>query len=498
MELNRKPQPGRVRVCCAVVMMLVVCICTASAATCDAPPRSQVFTLQTGGCNQSPATVPCTENFLFPAQPSPGGDMATQYYLDFGDGTLPYYGFNDFASHTYDYPGTYRLIYRAGTICDRWVENSTALVVATPPNYTPVLHGCPDARPQAAFSGAPLSGIAPFTVQFTSTSTEANAYAWDFGDNTSSPAENPRHTYTTAGLFSVTLEARDSCSDAVSTASMSHFVTVSVQSGTLAVTTVPQNANVFVDNVFKGVTPLTLTDTPSGYHILRITLPGYGDYITSATVEPSKTVLIKAELLEDGTNTSMTTAPAVTVTTVLIRQNGSVAVTSVPNGASVTLDGEYEGTTPVIIPDVLPGNHEISLKYPGYAPMVQSISVGSFQTTAVNANLVVSAEPAGNTGILSVLSDPAGAQVLVDGDVKGVSPATIPGLAAGTHTVLLKLEDYYDLSTTVNITAGQTRNYTTALRKAFAPSVLEIGLAGLVILIVIGAGVYRLIRRDEI
>jgi len=102
MELNRKPEPGRVRVCCAVVMMLVVCICTVSAATCDAPPRSQVFTLQTGGCNQSPATVPCTENFLFPAQPSPGGDMATQYYLDFGDGTLPYYGFNDFASHTYD------------------------------------------------------------------------------------------------------------------------------------------------------------------------------------------------------------------------------------------------------------------------------------------------------------------------------------------------------------------------------------------------------------
>jgi hypothetical protein len=130
--------------------------------------------------------------------------------------------------------------------------------------------------------------------------------------------------------------------------------------------------------------------------------------------------------------------------------------------------------------------------------MVQSISVGSFQTTAVNANLVVSAEPAVTTGILSVLSDPAGAQILVDGDVKGVSPATIPGLAAGTHTVLLKLEDYYDLSTTVNITAGQTRNYTTALRKAFRPSVLEIGLAGLVILIVIGAGVYRLIRKDEI
>ncbi len=497
MELNRIPERKLIRVCCAVIMMFV-CICTVTAITCDAPPKSQVFTLQTGGCNQSPAVVPCTENFLFPAQSSPAGDPATQYYLDFGDGTPPYYGFNDFTSHTYDYPGTYLLGYRAGTACDRWTYGNTTLVVAAPPNYTPPLHGCIITQPQAAFGAVPLSGIAPFTVQFTSTSTGTNAYSWDFGDGTSSPAQNPRHTYMTAGLYSVTLEARDICTNAVSTASMSHLVTVTVQSGTLAITTVPQNANVFIDNVFKGVTPLTLTDTPSGYHILRITLPGYDDYITSATVEPSKTVLIQAVLPKDESNTSVTTVPAATLTTAQPRQNGSLAVTSVPSGATVTLDGLYEGTTPVIIPDVLPGNHEISLAYPGYAQLKQSISVGSSQTTAVNANLVVSAGPAASTGSLTVITEPAGAQVSVDGDIKGVSPATIPGLSAGTHTLLLKLEDYYDLSTTVNVTSGQTQNYTTGLRKAFKPSAVEVGLTGLVILIVIGAGLYRLLRKDEI
>ena len=217
MELNRITEPGLVRVCCAVVMMLV-CMCTVTALTCDAPPKSQSFTLQTGGCNQSPAAVPCTENFLFPAQPSNGGDPATQYYLDFGDGTPPYFGFNDFTSHTYDYPGTYPLKYRAGTACDHWVESTIPFVVAAPPNYTPVLHGCTITQPQAGFSGAPLNGIAPLTVQFTSTSTGANAYAWDFGDGTSSPAQNPRHTYMTSGLYSITLEARDICTNAVSTA----------------------------------------------------------------------------------------------------------------------------------------------------------------------------------------------------------------------------------------------------------------------------------------
>ena len=497
MELNRIPEPGLVKVCCAVVMMLV-CIGTVTAVTCDAPPHSQVLNLQTGGCDQSPSVVPCTENFLFPAQPSPGGDPATQYYLDYGDGTLPYYGFNDFSSHTYDYPGTYLLKYRAGTVCDLWTNGNTSLVVAAPPNYTPVLHGCPVIQPQAGFNGAPLAGIAPLTVQFTSTSTSANAYAWDFGDGTSSPAQNPRHTYMTSGLYSVTLEARDICTNAVSTASMSHFVTITVPSGTLAVTTVPQNGSVFIDNVFKGVTPLTLTDTPSGYHILHITLPGYEDYTSGVTVEPSKTVLVQANLQKSGNDNATTTGPAITATPALPRQNGSIAVTSVPNGASVTLDGQYEGTTPVIIPDVLPGNHAISLMYPGYTSLNQSISIGSSQTTAVNANLVVSMEPAVGSGSLTVITDPAGAQVLVDGDVKGVSPATIPGLSAGSHTLLMRMEDYYDLSTTVIVTAGQTQNYTTGLRKVFRPSVVDIGLAGLVILIVIGAGFYRLFRKDEI
>ncbi len=200
-----------------------------------------------------------------------GGDPAARYYLDFGDGQAPYFGFNDFVSHTYDYPGTYLLKYRAGTACDRWIEGNTTLVVATPPNYTPVLHGCPIIQPQAAFSGIPLSGIAPLTVQFTSTSTGASDYSWDFGDGTTSPAQNPRHTYLTAGLYSVTLIARDICTGTESTATMSHFVTVTVPSGTLAVTTVPGGAGVFIDNAFKGVTPLTLQDTASGYHVLLIT-----------------------------------------------------------------------------------------------------------------------------------------------------------------------------------------------------------------------------------
>jgi len=45
------------------------------------------------------------------------------------------------------------------------------------------------------------------TVTFTNASDNADAFAWDFGNNTSSTAENPDVTYTESGTFVVTLIA---------------------------------------------------------------------------------------------------------------------------------------------------------------------------------------------------------------------------------------------------------------------------------------------------
>ncbi len=50
------------------------------------------------------------------------------------------------------------------------------------------------------------SGEAPLTVGFTDLSTgNITSWLWTFGDNTTSTAQNPSHTYTTAGTFPVSL-----------------------------------------------------------------------------------------------------------------------------------------------------------------------------------------------------------------------------------------------------------------------------------------------------
>ena len=60
--------------------------------------------------------------------------------------------------------------------------------------------------PTAAFSGTPLSGSAPLLVAFADQSTGSiSSYAWNFGDGSSSTSQNPSHTYTSAGTYTVSL-----------------------------------------------------------------------------------------------------------------------------------------------------------------------------------------------------------------------------------------------------------------------------------------------------
>ena len=58
----------------------------------------------------------------------------------------------------------------------------------------------------AAFSANPVTGPAPLMVTFTDASTGViDGFTWDFGDGSNSTAQHPVHSYTKAGLYTVTL-----------------------------------------------------------------------------------------------------------------------------------------------------------------------------------------------------------------------------------------------------------------------------------------------------
>ncbi len=68
-------------------------------------------------------------------------------------------------------------------------------------------------------------------------------------------------------------------------------------------------------------------------------------------------------------------------------------------------------------------------------------------------------------GTVNVSSNPAGADVMVDGDFVGNSPAALK-LSAGKHTVILKISGYTDWSREIIVQAGSEVQLTANLQKA--------------------------------
>ena len=61
-------------------------------------------------------------------------------------------------------------------------------------------------EPLADFEGYPTYGAAPLTVDFNDISTgEVTAWAWDFGDKSTSQEQYPQHIYTVPNTYTVSL-----------------------------------------------------------------------------------------------------------------------------------------------------------------------------------------------------------------------------------------------------------------------------------------------------
>ena len=84
--------------------------------------------------------------------------------------------------------------------------------------------------PVANFSGTPTSGAAPLAVTFTDSSTNSpTAWSWNFGDSNTSTVQNPSHTYSGAGTFTVALTATNPYGNNTNT--KSNYITVGQRAG---------------------------------------------------------------------------------------------------------------------------------------------------------------------------------------------------------------------------------------------------------------------------
>jgi hypothetical protein len=130
-------------------------------------------------------------------------------------------------------------------------------------------------------------------------------------------------------------------------------------------------------------------------------------------------------------------------------QPGSMDLQSVPDGASVTINGDYRGKTPLVISGLSPSTYTVLFSRTGFLNMSAQVIVQGGRNSEVIANLQPEA------GSLAVNSTPSGARVLFDQTFAGLSPVVLGNISAGNHTVTLEKDGYVTAARQVSLTAGQ-------------------------------------------
>ncbi|MFN8359117.1 MAG: PKD domain-containing protein [Candidatus Kapaibacterium sp.] len=113
-------------------------------------------------------------------------------------------------------------------IGNQWYSNDQIILGATTKTYTPTMSGRYTVKAKnstctslmsagydyildtdklsAGFNASTTKGAAPLTINFTDATTgNPTSWSWDFGDNQTSTQQNPTHTYTTPGNYTVKL-----------------------------------------------------------------------------------------------------------------------------------------------------------------------------------------------------------------------------------------------------------------------------------------------------
>jgi gliding motility-associated-like protein len=200
-------------------------------------------------------------------------------------------------THRYTTPGTFtiKLVNNFGTCLDS-ISKTIVVNPAPAPAFT---------------AGVRTSCSAPFTVNFTNQTVGTGlSYQWNFGDGNSSTTQNPSHTYTATGSYTVTLVVTNAsgCKDSLV---RNNFVSI-----------VPPKINSIANVPYRGCAPYTLNTSAnitSNDPVVSYAW-NFGDGATSTAANPSHTYSV---------------AGTYTIKLKITTQNGCVDSMTVPNAITI-------------------------------------------------------------------------------------------------------------------------------------------------------------------
>jgi len=213
-----------------------------------------------------------------------------------------------------------------------------------------------------------------------------------------------------------------------------------VGKGRLIIKSIPIGANVILDNIDMGLTPLELDDIDEGKHRLVLSYKGYERYARSTTVTADVTNTIEGEL---------------------VLLTGNLSIISEPPGSEVFVNDEYKGKTPLTLQHLEIGEYFVKLEADGYEDALTKVVVEWDKENILKK--ILSPKPAS----VAFYSVPDSADVFIDNRSRGKT--SITGLklelVGGKHKVKMELKGYSPETAEIELVPGETKDLELSLSK---------------------------------
>ncbi|MGR3174615.1 MAG: PEGA domain-containing protein [Candidatus Scalindua sp.] len=210
-----------------------------------------------------------------------------------------------------------------------------------------------------------------------------------------------------------------------------------IMTTTISIKSKPSKANIYIDGNDAGITPGIIKSVSPGTHKIEVRMDGYEVWSESVDVEADKEKVITA---------------------VLQTKAGSISIKSEPAKAMIYLDGEEVGTTPYSLKSVATGTHEVEVRMDGYEVWSEVVDVVADKDITLTAVLQT------KSCSISIKSEPANANIYIDGNDAGITPGIIKSVAPGTHEIEVRMDGYEVWSESVDIDADKENDITAVLQ----------------------------------
>ena len=229
-----------------------------------------------------------------------------------------------------------------------------------------------------------------------------------------------------------------------------------LSSGTINIISDPAGAEVVVNGVSQGVTPVEVTQVPKGQAVVKFHLDGFAD---------------------DTRELSINAGDVQTLSVSLRALPGTIHLSSVPDGARFYVNNEARGKGPLALPGLKPGDYSVRAELEGYGTMTKTITLDNGQSVREEFRL------SNVMGRLEVRTSPVGAQVFLDGKSYGATRSKDPeaefsdilaieNVMEGEHTLVMKMDGYADKTCHPKIKSESTAKFhNQRLRRIFTPDV---------------------------